>query len=276
MVSAHFEVGKGYLDQFGLKIRAGSDFPDSATEDASSDVIINETFARSRGWTDADALNRSFRIDSLSYSVIGVVADFAYDDFYDPMDPAFLHLTGEKGFYFLTMKLRPGTGAETAAAVEARWKSLFPDKAYNGFFQDTVFDSLYRENTNIKRLFSFIAALALVIACLGLFGLAAQNIMRRMREISIRKVLGGSVAHISQVVNRGFLLLVALAAIIGTPLGYVAMKTLLESVYADPIPLGPYPFFLSFMFVALTALATVASQAYRVAYNNPADVLRNE
>jgi ABC-type antimicrobial peptide transport system permease subunit len=276
MEAQRFDVGPGYLTQFGVRLKQGRDFENRPVEEPSTDVVVNETFARARGWSDEQALGASFRVDSLTYSVIGVVADFTYDDFYDPVSPAYLRLTPEDNFYFLTMKLAPETGAETAETVEATWKRLFPDKPYRGFFQDTIFDELYRENTNIKQLFSFIAILALVIACLGLFGLAAQNILRRMREISIRKVLGGSVAHISQIVNRGFLLIVALAAVIATPLGYFAMRMLLDSVYPDPVPLGPYPFLLSFFFVAITALFTVGSQVYRVAYNNPADVLRNE
>ncbi len=276
MEAVRFDVGDGFLKQYGVALKAGRDFEGEISSDEGGSVIINETFARSRGWTNDSAIDQTFRRDSLTYSVIGVATDFMYDDFYDPLEPAFLRITREENFRYLTMRIQSGADAQTAEEVESLWKTIFPDQPYPGFFQDTLFDELYRQNTNIKQLFAFIAALALVIACLGLFGIAAQNIVRRMKEISIRKVLGGSVSHISQVINRGFLLLVGLAAVIATPLGYVAMKMLLESVYADPVPLGIFPFILSFSFVLTTAVATIATQIYRVVYNNPAEVLRNE
>ena len=176
----------------------------------------------------------------------------------------------------LAMKVSAGTGVKTAEAVEASWKRLFPDQPYIGFFQDTVFERFYRETTNIKRVFAFVALMALIISCMGLFGLAAQNIARRMKEISIRKVLGATVASVSTRINRGFLALLLVAAVIAMPLSYLLLGALLESIYAFPMPLGPAPFVWAFVLVFATATGAISSLIYKIVVTNPAEVLRNE
>ena len=139
-----------------------------------------------------------------------------------------------------------------------------------------MYQEAFKENTNIKKLFTFIAGLALIIACMGLFGLAAQRVARRMREISIRKVLGASVPHLARKVNLSFLVVLVIAAVIAIPLGYYAMGSLLNSVYADPVPIGPSAFVLSVVFVLATAALTIMTQVRKFVTANPAEVLRSE
>lgn len=176
----------------------------------------------------------------------------------------------------MSVKILPGASVATEAAVRDIWKRMLPDREYNGFFQDEVYHDVFVENTNIKKMTSFIAGLALIIACMGLFGLVAQRVARRMREISIRKALGASVLHLTRKVNLGFLIVLVIAAIIATPLGYIGMKSLLASIYADPLPIGPSAFILSIAVVLATATLTVASQVTKLVRANPAEALRSE
>ena len=239
-------------------------------------VLVNEAFASSRDWTTESAIGESFRQDSLTYSVAGVVNNFIYDGFHDAIEPAFLRSVPESDYRYMSVKVSPGTGEQTEEAIHALWRSHVPDLEYNAFFQNTVFQAALRENTNIKKIFSFIAGLALIIACMGLFGLVAQKVARRLREISIRKLLGASVPHLARKMNRSFVIILVIAAIIASPLGYFAMTALLTGIYDDPISVGPSSFLMSFLLVLVTAVLTISTQLRKLARANPAEVLRNE
>ena len=272
--ATRFNVGFDYLETVGLRLKEGRFFAEHFGSDADQAVLINETFARSQGWHEA--VGQQIRADSTAMTVVGVVEDFHYDDFYDPIRPTMFFVADEANHRYLTMKVNAGTGIKTAEGVEASWKRLFPDQPYNGFFQDTVFEEFYRETTNIKRLFAFVALMALIISCMGLFGLAAQNIARRMKEISIRKVLGATVASVTTRINRGFLALLLIAAVIAIPLSYALLNALLNSIYPAPMPLGPAPFVWALVLVFITATGAISSLIYKVVTTNPAEVLRNE
>jgi len=111
---------------------------------------------------------------------------------------------------------------------------------------------------------------------MGLYGIAAQKVARRTREIGIRKVLGASTLHITQLVNRSFVIILIIAGIVASPLGYVFMSGLLGSIYADPLPIGPSAFLVAFGFVLLTAGLTMSSQVRKLAKAQPVESLRYE
>ncbi len=274
MEAKGFGVGYGYLEALGVRLKEGRFFDEQFGADASESIIVNEHFVAARGWDQP--LGQIMRDDTLQYTVVGVVADLHYDDFFDAIEPAFFRIAPEDEFRYLSVRTEAGGGVQMAAFLEETWKQLVPDEAYNGFFQDQVFENFYRENANISRLFGFIALLALIIACMGLFGLAAQNIARRMKEISIRKVLGATVLHVTSLVNRRFLVLLALAAVIATPVSYFLLDALLDSIYQYRMDLNVAPFFVSYVLVLATAALTISLLIRRLATANPAEVLRNE
>ncbi len=273
---SRFDVGEGFIDMYDVSIISGTGFTESSLTEIDGAVIVNEVFANAQGWTPESALGKSFRQDSLTYSIAGVSNNFIYDVFYDAIEPAFIRAIPEEGYRYMSLKLSAGAGVQTEASVRDVWKRVLPNQEYNGFFQDTAFQSIYEENTNIKTIFTIIAVLALIIACLGLFGLAAQKVARRMKEISIRKVLGASVPHLARNLNRSFVIIIVMSAVIASPLGYFAMDALLSSIYADPVPIGPSAFILSFSFVLVTAVLTISTQVRKLVHANPAEVLRNE
>src|SRR5690606_12617226 len=111
--------------------------------------------------------------DSTVYTVAGVVEDFHYQSFFNEIQPVMFTLnTDEAAYRYLAMRVAPGAGLGTAEHIEQAFKRLFPDKAYFGFFQDEIFDAFYRETANISKVFTFTALMALIISCMGLFGLA--------------------------------------------------------------------------------------------------------
>jgi len=274
--TARFDVGEGFLEMFEIPLLSGSGFDSASKTETDGQILINRRFAEVKGWSAEEAIGKRLSQDSLRYAVGGVLEDFMYDTIYDPLEPAFLRSVGIDDYRFMTIKVAAGSGVQTEEAIQEIWKRMYPEQEYNGFFQDAVFDAIMSENTNIKTLFSFIAGLALIIACMGLFGLAAQKVVRRMKEISIRKVLGASVPHLTRKMNMGFLYVLVAAALLASPMGYFAMSFLLQSVWADPMPVGPSAFILSFTFVLLTAALTVSTQIRKFVTANPAEVLRNQ
>ncbi len=274
--AVRFDVGREFLDTYDVSVISGDGFDGSSMTETDGRVIVNETFATSRGWTVESAIGQTVREDSVSYTIAGVTGDFMYTSFLNPIEPAVLRAIPESDYRYMTIKLAPGSAVQTEEAVQGIWKKLVPDREYTGTFQDTAFQAVFVENTNIKTMFRFISIVALLIACMGLYGIASQKVARRLREISIRKVLGASVPHLAQKVNRSFVIVLIIAAIISTPLGYVAMDGLLNSVYADPIPIGPSGFILSFALVLGTAVLTISSHIRKFVTANPAEVLRSE
>ena len=271
-----FDVGHGFFETLGIRLRAGRFFDPQRNADAVTMAIINETFAQSQGWDAERALGQSFRYDSTSYTIIGVLADFHYEDFTDAIEPALFLLADDADLRYLSARVQPGTEAETIDAFGSLWKQTFPNLPGDVSVQSDVFAYFYRDNNNVARLFGCIALMALLISCMGLFGLASQNVARRMKEISIRKVLGASVLQVSVLVNRGFFIMLTLAACIALPLAYVALNALLADVYVDHAPFGLAPFGIAYILIFATALLTVTTQIRRVVRTNPAEVLRNE
>lgn len=271
-----FDVGPGFVDLYELELIAGEGFTEGSNTDVDGAVMVNELFAARSGWTPEGAIGQEVRQDSLVLTVSGVVANVQYDDFYSPMEPMIIAQTPDREFSYMTIQAAAGAAAATNEAVAAVWKELMPGREYRAFFQDGVFDRIYLENRNIRSLFSFVALLALVISCMGLFGLVSQKVIRRKREISIRKVLGASLGSLAGELNRTFILIIAIAGVIAAPLGYVAMTALLGSIFADPMPVGPAGFLASLFIVLGTAFLTIASQFRRIANTNPAVELRGD
>ena len=123
---------------------------------------------------------------------------------------------------------------------------------------------------------SFIAFIALTVSCMGLFGLVSLNLAKRMKEISIRKVLGASVTNILRLINKEFITLLLIAIVVAAPLSYLMLKNILELTFQYSMPVGPGPVLLTAALIILTALLTIFSQVYKGATANPVDGLRTE
>ncbi len=237
-------------------------------------VIVNELFVKRVGWENI--IDNTFTFDSTEYSIIGVVEDFYYQSFWNEMEPAMLRMVPEEDFRWLTAKVKAGTALEAVEFFEAEWKELEPDLPYNGFFQDTVFDNYFNNIVGHSKLIGFSAMLAVILSCMGLFGLVSLNVATRMKEFSIRKVLGAGAMSMAKRVNQQFLWLLAIATAIGAPLSYFLMNALLDSVYKYHVPVRMYSILLGILVIFIVALLTVSSLVVKVVRSSPVNALRNE
>jgi putative ABC transport system permease protein len=256
------------------RITDGRPFDPTLSAGGDYTLIVNEAMVSALGWSEP--VGETVRFQDRAYTVIGVVEDFHHRSFYGEIRPTMLRLTAEAEFDYLIVRTRPGSGFTVAEALEQTWRSLFPNIPYDGFFQDDVFARAFRDNQTVTGLMGTTGIIALLLSCMGLFGLVVLLIARKRRDLSIHKVLGATVWQVAQLINRPFTRLLVVAALIATPLAYFLLNLMLDSLYVYHVSVGPAPFLLGGFVIVGTAVLTIASQVYRAAMANPAESLRTE
>lgn len=268
-----FSVGYDYLKTMQLRLKEGRTFDRNLATDLDNSIIINEKFATSMGWEQP--LNKSVVIDTNSYSVIGVVEDFHYRTFASPVGPAMFRLCDKNDFIYLLVRSKAGAAAQTAETLEENWKTTIPNEPFNVFYQDEIWDGYFRNLDGITMLFSFIAGVAIVISCMGLFGLISINILKRMKEISIRKVFGATVVTIINLLNKNLIIIMIISTVIATPICYFFVRSIL-AFYEYHSPMNIFSFLIAGLLMTIISLLTVVSRIYKAARSNPVDTLRIE
>ncbi len=267
-------IGPDYLATMKLRLMSGRDFSQNLATDVVQSIVVNQELARELGW--AEPLGQTVTLDSARYTVIGVVEDFHNDGVWNPIQPAIFRLVKPEDFRFLTARVRAENLAVTNEFLRREWQRVAPNVPYAGYYQDEVMAEAISVTENIKTMFIYIAALAIVISMMGLFALVSLNIARRTKEIGIRKVLGARVIHIINLINKEFVRLLIVAGLIASVSGYFAVKALIASIYAYHVGFSVAPFLLAAFAVFLIAGLTVGSQVLKVAIANPVESLRYE
>jgi putative ABC transport system permease protein len=284
-VTADPSTGKfmrgAYIDQdfpgvYGLELVAGEPFYEGMTGSDSGDVpiMVNETFVQTLGFSsNEEAVNERITAHRKVFVVRGVYRDFQWSSAHQEREAVMFLF--EPGGGSISMKVTTQKLPETIAAVEKTYKSLLPGNPFHYSFADAAFDEQYRADRRFASLFAGFAGIAIIIACLGLFGLVAFTAQQRTKEIGIRKTLGASVSSLVALLSTDFLKLVGLAFLVATPLAYFAMQRWLDG-FAYHIEIGPGIFLVIGVVVLLIALLTVSYQSIRAALADPVKSLRYE
>jgi ABC-type antimicrobial peptide transport system permease subunit len=268
------ETSSDYLSFMGVNLLSGSFFEQGKESDYLESVIINETFMETLGWDSWEGKVISY--DSNKYHVIGLVQDFHYHSFYTKIYPAMFKPVKEEQLRYLVAGINPGRAAATEEYARNTWKENLPDLPYAGFFQDTVFDFFFEETKANAGVMKFLGAVAIILSCMGLYGLVTFNISKRMKEFSLRKIMGAGSWSIFKQVNKGFILVLVLAVLLAAPLTYVLMSNLIASIYEYYEPLNFNSFGLAFMILLITVFLTISAQIIKVFKSNPIEALRDE
>jgi putative ABC transport system permease protein len=218
-------------------------------------------------------VGKRFEQGSRKGEVVGVVKDFNHESLQHEIRP--LSFRVSPWLNYIVLQTATKGAADVVADVKAKWSELVPHRPFLFSFLDQSFDTQYRAEERFGNLLGTFAMLAIFIACLGLFGLAAYEAQQRTKEIGIRKVLGATVANIVGLLSKDFLKLVALGFIIAVPVAWYAMHKWLAD-FAYRIDIGPGIFLLAGGLALLIALATVSWQSIWAALANPVDSLRSE
>tara|TARA_R110002167_G_scaffold105006_7_gene270304 strand:+ start:2926 stop:5283 length:2358 start_codon:yes stop_codon:yes gene_type:complete len=265
-------ISSGFFETAGMKIIEGRGFSDDI-DNANNNILVTETFAKLMG--NGSALGKTVRRDDDSFTVIGVVKDYLYGDMYGSSDPV-MFFNYHDNARFLYIRTKPGMAiSETLAAIENVMKKHNPAFPFEYEFTDDAFNARFKSEKLVGSLSQIFALLAIIISCLGLFGLAAYTAEQRRKEIGVRKVLGSSVAGIVQLLSKDFMRLVLVALLIAGPLAWWAMQNWLDS-FAYRIEISLWVFVVAGFAAICIALLTVSFQAVKAAVANPVKSLRTE
>ncbi|MCG8387917.1 MAG: ABC transporter permease [Cytophagales bacterium] len=266
------EIDYEFLDVFDIKLLAGRNFSPGIKTDNEEGYILNETAARALGWSPTEAIGKQFTHDGVE-TIIGVVEDFHMHSMHHAIQPLMMHLTGDYSPY-LSVKVKPGDLVSAINTLEQTFKSHSPFPFEYQFLEDE-FDQLYKAEIRLGQAFTYFTALSLLIASLGLFGLAAFTASQRTKEIGIRKVLGASVRDIVSILSQDFVKMVTLGFFLAIPIAWYTMHNWLQN-FAYHIALEWWIFVLAGFAAIIIALVTISSQSIKAALTNPVDSLRNE
>jgi putative ABC transport system permease protein len=266
-----------FFSTYGIPFAAGRAFSRDFKTDDSTAFIINETAMRMIGWQNPeDGIGKPFEYGGRRGRLVGIVKDFNFESLHANINPiVFFIPDGGGNFSNISIKVDGNQVQNALSQVEKTWGQFVPDFPYQYTFVDESFGELYEAEQRQGRLFTIFSGIAIFIACLGLFGLAAFATSQRVKEIGVRKVLGASVGNIVTLISKDFVWLVLIAAVIAVPVAWYAMRSWLED-FAYRINLPWWMFALAGFLALLVALGTVSFQAVRAAVANPVNSLRSE
>ncbi len=269
-------VTPGYVKTMGMKLAAGRDFYPDGMADSSS-VIINEAFAKVISKSAEKAVGQVIDRDNQKLQVVGVIKDYVYNNMYGKSDPLIVFYDPKaESTSNLTIRFKQGADYKTTLSkVEAIIKTNNPAFPFEYKFVDKEFEKLFQIENLIGTLAALFAGLAILISCLGLFGLAAYTAEKRTREIGVRKVLGASVTNLTTLLSRDFLILVALSCLCSFPLAWWVMHSWLQQ-FEYRIDIEWWMFAVPGLLAMTIALITVSFQAIKAALMNPIKSLRSE
>ncbi len=272
-----WSIDYDYINTLGMQITRGRNFSREFGSDSSA-IIINETTAAVLGFHDPVGkkiytTDGNIPPNTISYTIIGVVKNFHFESLHQTIGPLCFRL-GTSG-WSTSLKVATTDIRSLINKIESKWKSMAPGFPFSYQFLDESFNNMYRQEQRVGKIAISFAALAILIACLGLFGLATYMAEQRMKEIGVRKVLGASVRNITTMLSKDFVKLVLIAALFAFPLAWWAMSKWLQD-FAFRINISWWIFIVAAIIAFMIALVTVSFQAIRAAVANPVDSLRDE
>lgn len=271
-----WQVDENYIPVFGMEILKGRNF--SREFGDSNSLIINETIAKTLGYEDPVGkivYSKDFSNENIAapFRIIGVVKNFHYQSMKENIGPLALAYEYKPSAASFRIKTKDVKGL--VKKIEAKWSAMVPAHAFRYRFLDDSFNQMYRSEQRVGKIAVAFAVLAILIACLGLFGLVTYMAEQRMKEIGIRKVLGASVGSVMQLLSKDFLRLVLIAFVIAAPVAWWVMHNWLQD-FAYRVNLQWWVFAVAGSIALLIALVTVSVQAIKAALVNPVKSLRAE
>ena len=277
MTPSNVNVDFNYLDVYDIKIKEGRGFSREFGTDAGLAFVINESLAKELNLENPVGISagHSWYPDDSLGTIIGVAEDFNFNSLHYEINTLAMVVHPEWGYSELSIKVANEDIPGAIAAIERTWNQLVPSWPFAYTFLDEHFAELYRSDQQMESVVTIMAFLAIFIACMGLFGLAAITTERKVKEIGIRKILGASISQIMYGLSRNYVLLLGLAFAIFSPFTYLVMRGWLQG-FAYRIDIHPVWFLAGGLIAFLIALLTVSYHTFRSARSNPVESLRYE
>ncbi|HEY5465023.1 MAG TPA: ABC transporter permease [Hanamia sp.] len=277
MRTQEYNVDENYIPTFEMKMIQGRNFSKNFATDSTA-MIINEAAAKAFGWNDMTAVGKtivrenSTRGTNVPFHVIGVVKDFNFQSLHEPITPLLMTLDPDWGLIF---KVKTADIQGLLSTMKLKWNQFNTGEPFTFTFMNDLYNKTYAAEQNTGTILNIFAWLTILVACLGLFGLATYTAEQRTKEIGIRKVLGASVTSVTKMLSKDFIKLVFISCLVAFPLSWWAMNKWLQS-FAYRINISWWIFAVAGITAILIALITVSFQAIKAALANPVDSLRSE
>ncbi len=270
------DVGDNYFETMDMTLIAGRKFQKDSETDRKESVLVTEELVKQFGWTDNPIGKRLVWMDTVQLYVVGVVKNVYARALWAPIQPMMIRYTSPDKYQQLVVKMEPKKIAEVNEYMEKKWKEVFPNTQYNGQMIDSELQETNEINDNIVTMFGFLGFFGALMTGIGLYTLVSLNIVKKMKEIGIRKVLGASIANIAGVINFEFVVNLGIATVLGGTLGYFATDWLMHSIWAYYKNLGLVSLGVSVLSMVLIAIMAVGYKTISTASLNPTKTLRDE
>jgi len=268
-----YGVDYDFVEMLDLQMVQGRSF--SRNRNDRENYILNETALNQFQWKEP--IGEQLTFGDQKGTVIGVARDFHFKSIlFTSISPALLYLEPEKLNYVLVKYSSADRMTGVVEHIQEQWKMIAPDMPFEYVTLDNVFREVYIESDKTAEMTGAIGILAIIMSCMGLFGLSSFAVERRIKEISIRKVLGASVTGIIRMLIKDFIKWVIIANIIAMPISYLLMNRIIRFFYAYPMTIGADIFIFTLLITVSIAFITVTSQALRAAQANPVEALKYE
>jgi putative ABC transport system permease protein len=273
-------VDTRFLQTLNIQPVAGRLFSDDFPSDTAQAIILNEKGIKELGFTSPqESIGKKLYFDfqgkNYNFHIVGVVKDFHYEDLHLPITPYAFQLSLDPQYNYMIVHAKAGNMNNILTSIKNSWHNLNPSEPFEYSFLDKDFQKNYDAENRLSAIVGYFTAIAIIISCLGLFGLATFSAEQRIKEIGVRKTLGASVSSIVALLSKDFLKLVGIAVLIASPLAWLAMHKWLQS-FAYRIHISWSVFVITTLAALLIALLTISFQAIKAALANPVESLRSE
>lgn len=270
------DVGDEYFDAMDMTLVAGRKFVKNSETDMKESVIVTEEFIKTFDWKDDAIGKRLVWMDTVQLYVVGVVKNIYSRALWEPIEPMMIRYTSPTKFQQLVVKTAPGKTASVNEYMEQKWKEVFPNSLYTGEMIDRELQETNEINANVTTMFGFLGFFAALMTGIGLYTLVSLNIVKRMKEIGVRKVLGASISNIAGVINFEFIVNLGIATLLGGALGFFAANALMDSIWEYYLQLNYISLIVSVSVMVVVALLAVGYKTISTAMLNPTKTLRDE
>ncbi|MBC7915684.1 MAG: ABC transporter permease, partial [Pyrinomonadaceae bacterium] len=267
--------GEEYLKTAGVTLKEGRHFYPGKSLDQDASVLVNETLLTTLNIKSP--LGQKIKVDSAYYTIVGVVKDYKEMGLHGKVPPVILKSANPDDFNYLVARIPENKLTSVYKSLQDTWHRVLPAKPFSGFMQNELIAKEVYMNEGFQSVAFFLALSTIALSASGIFALVSLNIIRRRKEIGIRKVLGASIVSIISLINKDFVKLMLTSFVIGSALGFLLIDNLLfRFVYVYHPEIGVLPFILTLLIILVTSAITIGAKVYKAAIANPIKALRTE
>lgn len=271
-----FNVGENYFNTIDVNIIAGRDFGSRSEIDMKESVIVNQEFIKTLN-IEGDPIGKRVLVnDSIPLYIVGVTEEIYINALFTPIEPVVFRSCAPNDYQWLTVRADKSSILEVNTAMEKTWNELFPTKLYPGTLMDAQLETTMNHFKNVSKLYSFLGFVTIVLAMTGLFAMISLHIRKKLKEIGLRKMLGGKAAHLSLVASRPFIIVVGVSLVIGTTAGVFVANLFLDYVWEYYQNTEWVIVTSAIAATVMLAVATVLSQVLSAVRVNPIDIIKEE